>query len=167
MPKRYFRKGANCEGEGNFSSAQKNLKARKNQVTHQSRNVITLSRGNEKKREEERGREAGKKGDEEAVLFLQSSLGGNGESQPGWGWHSPGFWRREFRCWELIVLLHSGVHPDKKLFQAEVRLQRPAPSLSWTKQVTTDMTLSLSCEKFPSSSMYPQPQMHREARLSS
>ena len=60
MPKHYFRKGANCEGEGNFSSAQKNLKARKNQVTHQSRNVITLSRGNEKKRKEERGREGGR-----------------------------------------------------------------------------------------------------------
>lgn len=105
----------------------------------------------------EGGREAGKKGDEEAVLFLQSSLGGKGESQPGWGWHSPEFWRREFRRWELKVLLHSGVHPDKKLSQAEVRLQRPAPSLSWTKQVTTDKTLSLSCEKFPSSSMYPQP----------
>ena len=126
---------------------------------HINLEMSLLSRGVMRKRGKRRegGREAGKKGYEEAVLFLQSSLGGNGESQPGWGWHSPGFWRREFRCWELKVLLHSGVHPDKKLFQAEVKLQRPAPSLSWTKQVTTDMTLSLSCEKFPSSSMYPQP----------
>ena len=60
MLKHYFRKGANCEGEGNFSSAQKNLKARKNRGTHQSKDVITLWRGNEKKREEERGREGGR-----------------------------------------------------------------------------------------------------------
>lgn len=118
---------------------------------HINLKMSLLSGGVMRKRGKRRegGREAGKKGDEEAVLFLQSSLGGNGESRPGWGWHSPRFWRREFRCRELKVLLHPGVHPGKKLSQAELRFQRPAPSLSWTKQVTTDPAKSIQVLPWP------------------
>ena len=64
MPKHYFRKGTKYEGEGNFSRAQKNLKARrhlrKKQFKHVNLEMSLLSGGgNEKKREEERGRELG------------------------------------------------------------------------------------------------------------
>lgn len=82
MPKHYFRKGANCEGEGNFSSAQKNLKARKNRGTHQSKDVITLWRGNEKKREEERGREGGREEGRGRGSVVSAE-------QPWWKWGEP------------------------------------------------------------------------------
>lgn len=63
MPKHNFRKGNKCEGEENFSRAQKNLKARrhprKKQLTYQPRISLLSGGSNEKKREEEKGRRLG------------------------------------------------------------------------------------------------------------